>query len=52
MDSDLIHKRTITHIGDRNIVRTRQLADQIGFHFEHFNHKTLDVYIQHFLINF
>lgn len=52
IDSDLILKRSIIHVGDKNAARTRQLADQIGFRFEYFNEKTLNAYIQHFLTNF
>ncbi|CAF3704038.1 unnamed protein product [Rotaria sp. Silwood1] len=50
--SNIINQRFIIHIGDKNIARTRQLADDINFHFEYFNEKTLDIYVQHFIINF
>ncbi|CAF5123846.1 unnamed protein product, partial [Rotaria socialis] len=44
IDSNIINQRAIVHIGEKNALRTRQIADEIDFHFEHFNEKTLDSY--------
>ena len=52
INSDVIHKRLIIHVGDKNIVRTRQLADQINFQFGYFNEKILENYVRHFITNF
>jgi hypothetical protein len=52
IDSDIIHTRFIIHIGDKNVLHTRQLADKINFQFGHFNEKSLQIYAQHFIINF
>ena len=52
INSNIISQRFIIHIGDKNIARTRQLADQINFQFGHFNEKTLEIYVQHFITNF
>jgi uncharacterized protein YhbP (UPF0306 family) len=52
INSDIINQRFIIHIGDKNLARTRQLADKINFQFGHFNEETLDIYVQHFIINF
>ncbi|CAF1207287.1 unnamed protein product [Rotaria magnacalcarata] len=52
IDSNIINQRVIVHIGEKNALRTRQIADEIDFRFEHFNEKTLDNYVEHFIKNF
>ncbi|CAF0977671.1 unnamed protein product [Rotaria sordida] len=52
INSNIINQRFIIHVGDKNITRTRHLADDINFHFEHFNKRTFDIYVQHFILNF
>jgi hypothetical protein len=52
INSDIINQCFIIHIGEKNITRTRELADKINFQFGYFNEKTLDIYVQHFITNF
>ncbi len=52
IDSNIINKRFIIHIGDKNSSRTREVATKINFQFGSFNSKTLEVYVQHFLTYF
>lgn len=52
IDSNIINQRLIIHVGEKNITRTRELADKIYFQFGYFNEKILDIYVRHFLTNF
>lgn len=52
LDSSIIHQRLLIHIGDRNTLRTRQLAEKLHFNYGFFTEKTRDAYLEHFLQNF
>lgn len=52
IDSKLINQRLIIHVGNKNIARTRELADKINCKFGCLNQEVLDLYVQQFITNF
>ena len=52
MESTGIDRCSLIHIESRNRRRSRQLADELCFHFEYAQASTLDEFVQHFLRTF